>query len=93
LYFIFRIILSTGNCDYISNDKKLTRAAIIAGSIYGLAVISFVLLALVSLRKGVQHEEYHPNEKQYHKNNSFDELEGENAVEIFIDDNQSRGEI
>jgi hypothetical protein len=41
----------------------------------------------------VQHEEYHPNEKQYHKNNSFDELEGENAVEIFIDDNQSRGEI
>lgn len=99
----YKIILSTGNCDYISNDKKLTRAAIISGSIYGLVVILFVLLAIVHLRKEKRsydvsqhegkHDGHHPNEQKYHKNNSFDELVEDNDVEIYIDDNQSRGEI
>lgn len=64
-------------------------------------MISFIFLALVRLRtgngrfgmsqKGGKYDGHHANEQKYHKNNSFDELEEDNGVEINIEDNQCRG--
>ncbi|CAC5367558.1 unnamed protein product [Mytilus coruscus] len=94
----YKIILSIGNCDYISEKRKMTIAAFTVGAVFGTIVFTFSICALIRSRKQglcqkqlddeeIAEKEIRNSRPSYHSNNSYDGVTGEDSCNIDKDNN------
>ncbi|VDI16832.1 Hypothetical predicted protein [Mytilus galloprovincialis] len=95
----YKIILSEGNCEYISEKRTMTIVAFTVGAVFGTIVLTFSVCALILNRKQGRYQKQSDDEEidkkvvrtsrpVYHSNHSFDGVTGEDICNIDKDNNE-----
>ncbi|VDI51641.1 Hypothetical predicted protein, partial [Mytilus galloprovincialis] len=95
----YKIILSEGNCEYISEKRTMTIVAFTVGAVFCTIVLTFSVCALIINRKQGRYQKQsddgeidkkvvRTSRPLYHSNHSFDGVTGEDICNIDKDNNE-----